>query len=274
MMIGVTKWKYDQASIDERQNDCDYFGDPSNDCKNEAWFIRELSNQLKEKFEIERNLTFAFMDSFSQSGPNLNDQTQQSYWLRETMKLWNEAKLRNETFDFKTIDDVLEENAECKEENRQLNQIIQEDIKQLKENVTSLSIAVENNSGSINDNLNEITKNTGSIVANADTITNVASTLSKDIEEVSEQCTMEMSNISSSVDENSNEISNLFQSFLSHTSSIQKHELQILDITKKGRWCGSQNEEVPGTVTYDQLFISETNMEIESPPLNIENGIP
>ena len=110
-MIGVTKWPYDQASIDKRQNDCDYFGDPSDDCKNEAWFIRELSNQLEEKFQVERNLTFAFMDSFSQSGPNLNDQTQQSYWIRETMKLWNEATGKNETFDFKTIDEVLEENA-------------------------------------------------------------------------------------------------------------------------------------------------------------------
>merc|ERR1711971_46079 len=77
MMVGVTKWPYDQASIDKRKNDCDFYGDPSDDCKNEAWFIRELSQQLKEKFEIERTLTFAFMDSFSQSGPNLKDEVQQ-----------------------------------------------------------------------------------------------------------------------------------------------------------------------------------------------------
>ena len=78
MMIGVSKWKYSQSAIDERQDACDYYGDPSDRCKNEAWFIRELSQQLQEKFEIERNLTFAFMDSFSQSGPNLNDEFQQS----------------------------------------------------------------------------------------------------------------------------------------------------------------------------------------------------
>ena len=49
------------------------------------------------------------MDSFSQSGPNLNDEVQQSHWGEETNKLWSEATSRNETFEFKTIDDVLEE---------------------------------------------------------------------------------------------------------------------------------------------------------------------
>ena len=40
MMVGVTKWKYSQSAIDERQDSCDFYGDPSDDCKNEAWFIR------------------------------------------------------------------------------------------------------------------------------------------------------------------------------------------------------------------------------------------
>ena len=126
MTVGVSKWPYDQYNIDRRQNDCEHYGDPSDNCKIEAWFIRELSQQLQEKFEIERNLTFAFMDSFSQSGPNLNDEVQQSHWTEETNKLWSEATSRNETFDFKTIDDVLEENALCKEENNRLNDIIAE----------------------------------------------------------------------------------------------------------------------------------------------------
>ena len=152
MMVGVSKWPYDQYNIDRRQQDCDYYGDPSDKCKNEAWFIRELSQQLQEKFEIERNLTFAFMDSFSQSGPNLNDEVQQSHWIEETNKLWSEATSRNETFDFKTIDDVLEENALCKEENNRLNDIIAEDIKQLKENVTSLDNKIIRNEEKIIDN--------------------------------------------------------------------------------------------------------------------------
>ena len=138
MMIGVSKWKYSQSALDERQEACDYYGDPSEECKNEAWFIRELSQQIQEKFEIDRNFTFAFMDSFSQAGQNLNDEVQQIHWTMETNKLWSEATSRNETFDFKTIDDIFEENAHCKEENNRLNDVISEVIKILTENVTSL----------------------------------------------------------------------------------------------------------------------------------------
>ena len=47
MMVGVTKWKYDQYSIDQRQADCDFYGDPSDNCKNEAWFMREMNLQLE-----------------------------------------------------------------------------------------------------------------------------------------------------------------------------------------------------------------------------------
>ena len=35
MLIGVTKWHFDQDSIDERQKMCDLYGDPSDNCKNE-----------------------------------------------------------------------------------------------------------------------------------------------------------------------------------------------------------------------------------------------
>ena len=104
-MIGVMKWKYDQYSIDQRQQDCDYYGEMSDMCRNEAWFQRELALQFEEKFGINTTLKYAFMDSFSQSGPNLNDQVQQAHWIEETNKLWNEAK-NGGTFDFKTIDEV------------------------------------------------------------------------------------------------------------------------------------------------------------------------
>jgi len=128
MMIGVTKWKYSQAAIDERQANCDFYGDPSEHCKNEAWFIRALTEQLEEKFGQNIPFTFAFMDSFSQSGPNQMDDVQQEYWSRETAKLWKEATTKNETFDFLTIDDILEENFICKQENDRLHDIIDEEL--------------------------------------------------------------------------------------------------------------------------------------------------
>jgi len=140
MMIGVSKWKYDQLSIDSRQSDCDYYGDPSEHCHNEDWFKREFNKELQNRFGLSKIFTFAFMDSFSQSGPNKNDFIQQQHWVEETEKLWLEANGRNSTFDFLTIDDVLEQNAELKEENQRLNNIIDESIAALFEAVNVLSI--------------------------------------------------------------------------------------------------------------------------------------
>ena len=121
MMVGVTKWSYAQDEIDGRNENCEIYGEASEKCKNEAWFMRELSQQLEDKFDVKRELTFAFMDSFSQSSPELDDEIQQLHWIEETNKLWSEAmKHENKPFDFKTIDEVLEENAACKEENADL----------------------------------------------------------------------------------------------------------------------------------------------------------
>ena len=69
MMVGVMKWPYDQASIDKRQDMCDHYGDPSEFCKNEAWFISNMTHEFEEKFGITKNFTFAFMDSYSQAYP-------------------------------------------------------------------------------------------------------------------------------------------------------------------------------------------------------------
>ena len=66
MVIGVSKWKYSQEAIDERQEACDHYGNPSENCKDEEWFKREIGSQLEEKFHVNRNFTFVFIDSFSQ----------------------------------------------------------------------------------------------------------------------------------------------------------------------------------------------------------------
>ena len=89
------------------------------------------------------------MDSFSQSGPNMNDNIQQQHWMEETLKLWEEATGKNDTFDFKTIDDVLEENVQLKEENKRLQDIIDD-------NITQLFDAVNENKQSIEENVLKI----------------------------------------------------------------------------------------------------------------------
>ena len=212
-MVGVTKWKYSQTAIDERQADCDYYGDPSDNCKNEAWFIREMSEQFNEKFDLSRNFTFAFMDSFSQAGPAQNDQVQQEHWIEETSKLWTEATQRNETFDFKTIDDVLEENAACKEENQRLHDIIDEDIANLKEgvqhnadNISGVAQSVAINTKHITDNSDEITLVSATL---ADEISSVSTSLAENINEVSLTLTESINGVSQEVHENQDAIENM-----------------------------------------------------------------
>ena len=157
-MVGVTKWPYDQFHIDQRQADCEFYGDPSDQCHNEAWFIREMSQQFQDKFDITRSFTFAFMDSFSQAGPALNDAVQQQHWWEETLKLWEEATSKNQTFDFKTIDDVLEENAACKQENERLLDIIDENITQLFNSVNENKESIDENKQFIDENILKISE--------------------------------------------------------------------------------------------------------------------
>ena len=179
MMVGVTKWPYDQASINKRQADCDHYGNPSDKCHNEAWFIRSLSHQFEEKFGQNRSFTFAFMDSWSQAGPNQNDQVQQDHWIIETAKLWNEATTKNETFDFLTIDDILEENVVCKRENDRLNDIIDEEISNIKDNITALSANVSQNA----DDIDSIGSSIGEIIDQELTIIkDVIDDLNKDVD--------------------------------------------------------------------------------------------
>ena len=138
LAIGVTKWKMDQDSITDRNNTCQWYPDQ---CRNEAWLIQEISSQLQEKFQQNRSFTFAFMDSYSQSRPDIDDPVQQEHWIQETNKLWQEATNKNETFDFLTIDDILEENFKCKQENDYLHDIIDEEISNIKDNISSMYIS-------------------------------------------------------------------------------------------------------------------------------------
>ena len=101
---------------------------------------------------------------------NINDTVQQQYWIQETEKLWKAATSNNQTFEFKTIDDVLEENAACKEENLRLNDIIDEDIANLKEGVQ-----VQHNADTISAVISNVSFNTKNININYDQISLVSS---------------------------------------------------------------------------------------------------
>ena len=156
-MINLSFWPYDQNSIDNR---CDPEYPP---CKDEAWFCGEMNGQLKDKLHVDKNLTCVFTDSWSQTGHNVEDPLQQEHWVKETGILWEITTSREDTFGFMTIDDILEENAGLKEENKWLNDIITN-------NITQLTEMIQNNAAKINTNEGNIRHNTGTIQDNADNL--------------------------------------------------------------------------------------------------------
>ena len=120
-------------------------------CRDEVWFRREFNAQFQKKFGINKTFTFAFMDSWSQTPLGVNDPVQQQYWQQETQKLWEFSTERNETFEFMTIDDVLEENVKCKEENQRLHDIIDDNITELYQRMEENRDAIIVNTDSISD---------------------------------------------------------------------------------------------------------------------------
>ena len=71
MMVGVSNWHFDSASVNKRTRDCEVNGENSNYCKNEAWVTAELRLQLYDKLILTRNIPIIFIDSFSQSGKQI-----------------------------------------------------------------------------------------------------------------------------------------------------------------------------------------------------------
>jgi hypothetical protein len=74
-----------------------------------------MNEILEEKFQIGKNLTFAFIDSYAKKPSNLDDILQQAAFERETTILWK-AATSSEEFVFKSIEDILEENKDLKVE--------------------------------------------------------------------------------------------------------------------------------------------------------------
>jgi len=149
MMIGVSKWSYSEDAINMRNKTCTELPER---CQDEAWFEREFNDQFQEKFGINKNFTFAFIDSWSQASWNIDDLVQQKHWIEGTEKLWESTQ--NGNFEFKTIDEVLEENAACKEENENLNEIIKDVLEEnaaCKEENENLNEKIEYLKGELTD---------------------------------------------------------------------------------------------------------------------------
>ena len=217
MVVGVSKWSYDQDEIDDRNEVCTSYPDR---CQDEAWFIKEFNSQFQEKFGLTKNFTFAFVDSWSQTNMNIDDEVQQQYWRQETEKLWRAATTNNKTFVFMTIDDVLEENAACKEENLRLHDIIDEEIANLKEDV-------QQNADTISSMAVTVTGNTKNISANSQEISRVSISLTENINEVSSSLTERVNENQEEIDHNGEIITSLASNVSANTKNINANSVEI-----------------------------------------------
>merc|ERR1711962_1282973 len=126
-IIGVSHWKFDKGSINERN--------ATN--KTEVNFMAEWNQLLKGKFHIEEELDGVFIDAWSQQTWNLEDEDQQNAYKRETEKLWKFLG-NHEPFPFRTIEDILKENQALKEEVRWSHDVITNNITQLTKDIKDL----------------------------------------------------------------------------------------------------------------------------------------
>jgi hypothetical protein len=65
-----------------------------------------MNSVLQKKFNVRRNLTFAFIDSWAKHPLHLDDEFQQAAFEREAAVLWNAASATEE-FLFKSVEDIL-----------------------------------------------------------------------------------------------------------------------------------------------------------------------
>ena len=135
VVIGVSFWSFDEASIRKR-------GKSKRQPKDETWFKDQINTQICDKLHYcHKNLTFVFADSHHD-----RDEPQEvAKWQEQTSLLWEATTSREDSFGFKTINDILKENQRIKEENtrvkrenQELTDVIQRDISQLTEKVDKL----------------------------------------------------------------------------------------------------------------------------------------
>ena len=154
-IIGVSHWAYDAQSVAERN----HLGET------EEKFIARWNEQLKEKFHMEGyDLQGVFIDSWSQQPWNLEDPQQQEAFQRETGRLWTFTR-GHDVFPFRTIEDVLNENQEMKDEIRWLNDVIAHNISELTNQISALSEKHEEDIGAVNEDIQDLAEDISSVTS-------------------------------------------------------------------------------------------------------------
>ena len=145
VILEFTMWPYDINSIMQRNHSG----------KTESWKLNDTNFALQEMFGVETTLPGVFIDSWAMQEWNLEDESQQAAFKRETDNLWKPTSVMS-PFEFQTIEDVLEELFFLRGENERLTKIIEDDITQLKQDVENNFISIDHNSVLISANSKDI----------------------------------------------------------------------------------------------------------------------
>ena len=187
--LGVSHWAYDKKSVDDREHSG----------KDESWWIEEYNKQLQTRFGVEKDLLAVFIDSWSQQEWNLDDDLQQVAFERETIKLWDTFSVMD-GFEFKTIQDIIEELREC-------TQLLEGSVEQLQMDMKERVVE-------INDLNDSTSKLDDAVKNNDDEIENISS-VQEDHEKTLEQQ-------KKAIDENAQNIDTLTNADSLHLSPIGK----------------------------------------------------
>jgi len=220
VIIGASFWAYDQNSIYQRNRTG----------QTESWWTADKNQQLKERFHVKTDLKAVFIDSYAKQDWNLNDALQQEAFNRESKKLWENLNELND-FEFKSIQDVIEELNQCTAQLDCLNGEVQESILTLKSDVKLLENKTRENAMDIEVNKFYITGNKARIDENENSIEvnnqeNIAKIDSnkKSIEENSQiiqENTAEIQTLNGNIQSNSENIQTNMESIKANSDGIQ-----------------------------------------------------
>jgi hypothetical protein len=108
VIIEVTKWAYDQKSIEYRERNG----------INETSVLKDINDSLMDITHLDHPLDGIFLDSYAVYYPE--DEIQQLYMNIYAAQLWETANSMP-TFDFYTIEDILEQLEKCRNKTDWLN---------------------------------------------------------------------------------------------------------------------------------------------------------
>merc|ERR1719295_305874 len=253
LVIGVSFWSYSEEAIAGRECSPNY----PDDCKDEAWFAREVNAQMQEKFGVTRNFSFVFTDSWSQTLDNIGDELQQQHWHEETGKLWNITINRQESFFFKTIDDILEENAEQRKEIKWLNDVIRDNITQLTELIQTNTQNIADNAQSIEDNAQNIEDNgdnlgilEGRVAVNGGNIVSTNRRIDENKAYINEN-TANIDDIKGDISTNQAKINQNGNDIASNKGDIARLSIKGAHCGHRYKWSGSLSK-----ITYDSIMLN------------------